>query len=76
MKIEYSKDVDILMINLRDGIPEDAIDLKEGVVLHVDKDGLPVELEILDAAKLSMLKEITVIPSLLEEAAETHDRVV
>jgi len=76
MKIEYSKDVDILMINLRDGIPEDAIDLKEGVILHVDKEGLPLELEILDAAKLSMLKEITVIPSLLEEAAETHDRAV
>ena len=67
MKIRYSRDADILLISLRDGTPEDSVDLQEGVILHVDKDGLPLEIEILDAAKLSMLKEISVTPSLFGE---------
>ena len=72
MKIRYSKDADILIIALRDGTPEDSVDLKEGVILHVDKYGLPLEIEILDADKLSMLKEISVMPSLLGEAGATR----
>ena len=75
MKIRYSKDADILIIALRDGTPEDSVDLKEGVILHVDKYGLPLEIEILDADKLSMLKEISVMPSLLGEAAATRVEV-
>lgn len=61
MKIKYSDDADVLLIELRDGIPVDSIDLKEGVILHLDKDGLPLEIEILDASKLAMLKEISVM---------------
>ena len=61
MKIRYSKDVDILLIQLRDGTPMDSIDLKEGVILHLDSEGLPLEIEILDASKLAMLKEISVL---------------
>ena len=60
MKIKYSKEADILTIQLRSGKPVNSIDLKEGVILHLDKKGLPLELEILDAAKLSMLNEISV----------------
>jgi len=37
------------------------VDLKEGVILHLDGDGLPLEIEILDASKLAMLKEISVL---------------
>ncbi|MBE7443888.1 MAG: DUF2283 domain-containing protein [Planctomycetia bacterium] len=61
MKIKYSKDADILLIELRDGIPKDSIDLKEGVILHLDSKDLPLEIEILDASKLAMLKEISVL---------------
>ena len=61
MKIKYSKDSDILLIELRDGVPVDSIDLKEGVILHLDKEGLPLEIEILDASKIAMLKEISVM---------------
>jgi uncharacterized protein YuzE len=64
MKIKYSKEADILLIELRDGTPVDSIDLKEGVILHLDKEGLPLEIEILDASKLAMLKEISVMTSI------------
>jgi uncharacterized protein YuzE len=61
MKIKYSKEADILIIELRDGSPSDSIDLKEGVILHLDEGGLPLEIEILDASKIAMLKEISVM---------------
>jgi len=61
MKIKYSKEADILLIELKDGTPEDSIDLKEGVILHLDSEGLPLEIEILDASKFVMLKEISVM---------------
>ncbi len=61
MKIKYSKDADILMIELRDGTPVDSIDLNEGVILHLDDKRLPLEIEILDASKIAMLKEISVM---------------
>ncbi len=61
MKIKYSDAADILLIELRDGTPVDSIDLKEGVILHLDKEGLPLEIEILDASKLAMLEEISVV---------------
>ena len=61
MKIKYSKEADIILIALRDGKPVDSIDLKEGVILHLDNQGLPLEIEILDASKLVSLKEISVM---------------
>ena len=61
MKIKYSKEADILLIELRDGTPVDSIDIKEGVILHLDSEGSPLEIEILDASKLATLKEISVM---------------
>ncbi len=61
LKIKYLQEADILLIELRDGIPADSIDLKEGVILHLDDQGLPLEIEILDASKLAVLKEISVM---------------
>jgi uncharacterized protein YuzE len=61
LKIRYSKEADILLIELRDGTPVDSVDLKEGVILHLDQEGLPLEIEILDASKLEMLNEISVL---------------
>jgi uncharacterized protein YuzE len=31
MKIRYSEDADVLLIELRDGSPVDSIDIKEGI---------------------------------------------
>ncbi len=59
MKIKYSKEADILLIELRDGTPVDSIDLKEGVILHLDSEGLPLEIELLDASKLAAMDEIS-----------------
>ncbi|BCB96857.1 hypothetical protein JZK55_17790 [Dissulfurispira thermophila] len=61
MKIKYSKESDILLIELRDGTPVDSVDFKEGVILHLDREGLPLEIEILDASKIATLKEISVM---------------
>ena len=63
MRIKYSRESDILLISLREGKPADSVDLKEGVILHLDNHGLPLEIEILDAAKLSMIDEISVSPA-------------
>ena len=68
MKIKYSNDADILLIELRDGTPADSIDLKEGVILHLDNEGIPLEIEILDASRIAMLKEISIMTPL--EAAK------
>jgi len=64
MKIKYSKEADILLIELRDGTPMDSIDLKEGVILHLDDKGLPLEIEILDASKIATLEDINVMAPL------------
>ncbi|MDI6865228.1 DUF2283 domain-containing protein [Thermodesulfovibrio yellowstonii] len=64
MKIKYSIDADILLIELREGKPIDSIDLKEGVILHLDEKGLPIEIKILDASKIVSLKEISVMTPL------------
>ncbi|MBW1717763.1 MAG: DUF2283 domain-containing protein [Deltaproteobacteria bacterium] len=65
MKIKYSKDADVCVIQLREGNLADSIDLKEGVILHLDSEGNPVEIEILDASKVVSFEEMTFsIPSL------------
>ncbi|GLI53488.1 DUF2283 domain-containing protein [Thermodesulfovibrio yellowstonii] len=64
MKIKYSSDADILLIELKEGNPVDSIDLKEGIILHLDEKGLPIEIEILDASKIVSLKEISVMTPL------------
>ena len=59
LKIRYSDDSDILLIHLRDGKLIDSIDIAEGVILHLGEDGLPLEIEILDASKVVELGEIS-----------------
>ena len=58
MKIKYSSDADVCVIELKPGIPIDSIDLKEGVILHLDQDGNPLEIEIIDASKFISLDEV------------------
>jgi len=59
MKIKYSNDADICIIELRPGELHDSIDLKEGVILHVDKKGAPLEIEIIDASKYISFDELS-----------------
>ena len=73
MRIKYSKEADILLISLREGKLADSIDLKEGVILHLDDNGLPLEIEILDAAKLAMMDEISVSTAFVHKQ---NDQVV
>jgi len=47
------------MIELRDGTSVDSIDLKEGVILHYDDEGLPLEIELLDASEIATMDEIS-----------------
>ncbi len=60
LKIKYSRESDVLLISFKDGIPADSIDLKEGIILHLNHDGAPLELEILDASVFVSLDEFTI----------------
>lgn len=51
MKARYDKDVDVLLIKLNDNKPEYGEDIGEGIIVHFDKNKIPVEIEILKAKK-------------------------
>lgn len=59
IKIKYSPEADILVIELKEGVLNDSIDLREGIILHLDKKRKPLEIEILDASKVTSLEEIS-----------------
>jgi uncharacterized protein YuzE len=61
MKIKYSEGADIILIEIREGTPNNSIDLKEGTILYLDGEGLPFELETLDASKIVKLEEISIV---------------
>jgi len=60
MKIKYSPDADVLTIEFRKGKPFDSRDLSEGVILHLTKNGIPLEIEILDASRVIQNKNLEV----------------
>jgi len=72
MKIKYSSDADICTIELKPGIPADSIDLKEGIILHLDQDGNPIEIEIIDASKYVSLDEVIFSLPTGRSSAITH----
>ena len=59
MKINYDPEGDVLYIELREAVPEDSIDVEEGVTAELDADGHIVALEILDASKRMTPDELT-----------------
>ena len=61
MKIKYSNEADVLLIEFKDGTPVDSIDLKEGIILHLDTKGAPIEMEILDASKFVSMDEFNIM---------------
>jgi uncharacterized protein YuzE len=60
LKIEYSQETDILLVEFKKGVPADSIDMKEGVILHLDKDGAPIEMEIFDASTVVSMDEFNI----------------
>ncbi|MBI4767553.1 MAG: DUF2283 domain-containing protein [Deltaproteobacteria bacterium] len=51
MKVEYSKNIDVLYIRLREAEIGDSIDIEEGVTVDLDEKGHIVGIEILDASE-------------------------
>ena len=73
LKIKYSNDADILLIEFNEGTPVDSIDLKEGIILHLDTKGAPIEMEILDASKFVSMDEFNImIPAIKRKEKEAH----
>ena len=69
MKITYSPDADVMIIQLRKGIPADSKDIGEGGIVHLSAKGQPLEIEILDASKVVQKKDVEVsIESLFPSA--------
>ena len=66
MKANYDKEVDALLIKISDSKPEYGEDIGEGIIVHYDKNKLPVEIEILKAKKY--------LVNWLEQALETADK--
>lgn len=67
MKIKYSQETDILLVEFKEGIPVDSIDMKEGVILHLDKAGAPIEMEILDASTVVSMNEFNILVPMLKD---------
>ncbi|HAZ31437.1 MAG TPA: hypothetical protein DCY61_01850 [Dehalococcoidia bacterium] len=59
MKIRYSPDADVLLIELREGELVDSRDVAEGIIVHYGQDAQPLEIEILDASSVAHLADIT-----------------
>ncbi len=60
MKISYSPDADVMIIQFRTGTPADSRDISEGVIVHLSAKGQPLEIEILDASKVIQKKDVEV----------------
>ena len=60
MRIKYSPDADVLTIQLREGTLWDSRDLTEGVILHLSRQGRPLQIEILDASKIVEKKDVEI----------------
>ena len=60
MKIKYSPDADVLIIELRSGKPKDSKDLSEGIIVHLSAKGEPLEIEVLDASRVIQKKDVEV----------------
>jgi uncharacterized protein YuzE len=58
MKIKYSADADVVIIELNNNSAVDSVDLQEGVIVHLDDNGQPVEIELLDASKITSLEDV------------------
>ena len=67
LKIKYSQETDILLVEFKEGFPVDSIDMKEGVILHLDNTGAPIEMEILDASTVVSMDEFNILVPMLKD---------
>lgn len=58
MKIRYSPDTDIILFELKEDTPYDSIDLSEGIIVHFNKKKQPIEIELIDASKITNVEEM------------------
>lgn len=73
MRIQYSQDADVLVFSFKEGRPVDSIDMKEGIILHLDDTGAPLEMEILDASKYVSMDEFNIVmPMTKHETVPIH----
>jgi uncharacterized protein YuzE len=73
MRIQYSQDADVLVVSFREGQPVDSIDMKEGIILHLDENGSPLEMEILDASKCVSMDEFNIVmPMSMDKTRPLH----
>ena len=73
LKIKYSNDADVLLIEFKEGTPVDSIDLKEGIILHLDTKGAPIEMEILDASKFVSMDEFNILIPAIKDGEKDHE---
>lgn len=52
MQIQYDPSVDVLVIKLRDGKPDESDEVAPGMIVDFDMDGKPLAIEILNAQRL------------------------
>lgn len=69
MRIVYSRDADVLTIQLSEGRLSDSTDVAEGVIVHLSEKGRPLEIEILDASTIIDSKAVEVSLEALFPAA-------
>jgi uncharacterized protein YuzE len=59
MRVKYSPEADVLLIELKEGKLADSQDIAEGIIVHYTEDKQPLEIEILDASKVVELSDIS-----------------
>ncbi len=50
MEYKYDKETNILLIRMNNGVP-DFGEQKENIITHYNKEGVPIQIEILDASQ-------------------------
>lgn len=58
MKINYDEQADAAFIKLSDKVPDGAIELDLGLIIHTTKDDQIVAIEILEASKRFQIQEL------------------
>lgn len=55
MRVKYDADADILLVEVRDETPVDAVEDPEGMIVSYGEDGEPVSVEFLNASERGMV---------------------
>jgi uncharacterized protein YuzE len=70
-KVEYSPDVDAVVITLSDQKPKYGEEVGENIIVHFSDDGRPVEIEMLNASELIISSMEAIAVKAREKAAQT-----